>query len=277
VTSLAGDDWVEVQTGDTEGPRFQVPVDHKVGISFLKHVRVYIDPADPKRLRMGGLFQMWLWPIGLTAATLVLLIGAVGVGTIGRGHTAEAAVSDGGWHLTAPPPALDTDIRVYRPKSESVVPLFWSLLGATMLALGVFLPGGMRIQNMTLGAVGALFMLLMWGLALDSKTTEVSADSSGLRKASAFGWRQVRWDQVGSVEKQHVVFGRDKSLIMRGRMDYFPGRDVTLVAFNDRSGHMLVSMSTNMQPPKQMQRLLDLCAQRTGLHLKFRTLYERNL
>ncbi len=278
VTSLAADDQVEVEIqGNANAPRVNVPVDHQIGLSFLKRVPLYVDPADPKQMRLGGLFQMWLWPAGLMMAGLVLLIGMAGVASIGRGATGDISEATGHWHFTSPPPPLDSDIHVRRPASELRAPLFWSLLGVAALALAVFVRAGTPIQRAVLGGIGTLFILSMCALALNNRTTEVSADRSRLRKTTAFGWCQTSWDQVGSVERQRTIFGRPASMLRKNTSDTFAGREVTLIVFADRSGHALVTMSQFMQPPKQMLRLMDLCTERTGLHIEFRTIYERNL
>ena len=180
--------------------------------------------------------------------------------------------------FSAPPPRLNTDIRIHRPASEWKAPLFWSLLGLAALLCGVLIRSGTPIQRIGLGSIGITLMLLMWALALDNKTTEISADPSGIRKTTAFGWSQIRWEQVGRVEKQNTVFGRGSSMLpSRGTTDTFPGREVTAIVFADHSGRTLMRMSESMQPAKAVRRLFDLCAERTGLHMEFRRIYDRNL
>jgi hypothetical protein len=66
-------------------------------------------------------------------------------------------------------------------------------------------------------------------------------------------------------------------MLRKNTSDTFPGREVTLIVFADHTGHTLISMSQAMQPAEQMLRLVDRCAERTGLHIEFRTIYERNL
>lgn len=277
---MASDDYVEVELGgkpDAASPRVKVPIDHQIGLSFLKKVPVYVDPTDPSRMRMGGLFQMWLWPTGLALAAALLLSGAGVAARIGR-HSAEIRESSGRWMFSVPPPRFETDIRVYRPPSEWKVPLFWSLLGLAALLCGVLNRSGTQIQRVGLSSVGIAFILLMWALALDNKTTEISADPSGMRKTTAFGWCHIRWQQLGSVEKQNTVFGRGRSILpSRGSRDSFPGREVTTIVFADHSGRALMRMSQYMQPRKAVRRLFDLCAERTGLRMEFRRIYNPNL
>jgi hypothetical protein len=278
VVWIGGDHHVEVEIrGEPDPPRISVPIDHTVGLSFLKKVPLYVDPADPRHLRIGGLFQMWLWPTGLVCAALVLLSVAAAAATIGRDHPDPLRESTGRWMFSPPPPPLQTEIRVYRPASEWQAPLFWSLLGVAALASAAFTRSAGQIPRMGLGSVGMLFMLLMWALALDNKTTEIAADQNGMRKSTVFGWCQIRWEQVGSVEKQHTIFGRSERTLRQGSSSSFPGRDVTTVVFADRNGRRLLSMSPAMQPSRAVRQLLDTCAGKTGLHMEFRTIYDPNL
>lgn len=261
VRSLAADDCVELEVADA---RVNAPIAHKLGLSFLKQIPIYIDPGDSSRVRTGGLLQMWLWPAGLILAVVMFVGASVGAAVVRQGM------------FSPPPPQLETEIRVHLPSSEWKAPLFWSLLGAAALAIGVLSRSAGHIQRMSLSYVGVLFMLAMWVLAADTKTTEISADRHVLRKTSALGWREIRWEQVGSVAQEHTIFGRGQS-ILRTRDRSFPARDVTTIVFRSRSGRRLLSMSPNMQPEKLMVRLLDTCAERTGLRLEFRTNYAPNL
>jgi hypothetical protein len=277
VVAMAADDYVEIEAGgEPDSPRVKVPIVHKLGLSFLGKTPIYTDPADPQRVCTGGLLQMWLWPAGLGFAAAVLLVGAGGAARVGRGTAASPADSQGRWMFSAVPPPLQTDIRLYRPASEWKAPLWWSLLGAALLACGLFMRGG-EIPRIGCGAAGLLFLLLMWTLALETKTTEVSGDASGMRKTTAFGWCQIRWDQLGSVNTETTIFGRRSYTLREKSSSSFPGRQVTTVVFADRNGRKLLSMSPAMQPSGAMRRLLDTCAERTGLHMEFRTTYDRNL
>jgi hypothetical protein len=277
VVAMASSDYVEIELGkEPDTSRVKAPTDHQLGLSFLKTVPIYVDPSDPQRVRTGGLLQLWLWPAGLALAAAVLLIVAATAASIGRGTAADLDAATGRWMFSPAPPPIETDIRVYRPASEWKVPLGWSVLGAAMLACGVFMRSANPISRMVCASVGMLFLLLMWAMSIDNKTTEVSADRNGLLKNSAFGWCRIRWEQVGSVEQQHTIFGRSASRL-RQRDTSFPGRDVTMVVFADKSGRQLVTLSPGMEPTKNMRRLLDACAERTGLRLEFRTIFDPNL
>jgi len=176
--------------------------------------------------------------------------------------------------MSQPP---DSEIRLRRPASEWKAPIFWSLLGVVAFLSAVLAHSGELMQRISLGSVGFLFMVAMWALAVMSKSTEISADQDGLRKTTAFGSWTVGWDQVGSVEQERTIFGRSENTLRSGSDTSFPGREVTMIVFRDHNGRKLLSMSPKMEPAKMRLRLLDLCAERTGLRLEFRTVYERNL
>jgi hypothetical protein len=271
VTSLAADNWVEVQMDGPDGPRFHAPTDHHVGLSFLKHVPVYVNPADPSQVRLGGLLQMWLFPGALAFASVVLLfLGAV-ASRVGQ-DSDEAAQ---GWMFSARPAPLVTDIRVYRPSSEWKMPLVWSLLGIAALGCGLFIRSAALVPKLTLSSLGIAFILAMWALSIDAKTTEVSADRTALRKTTAFGWREVRWEEVSSVQEQETIFGPEPQWLRRPQASF--RQSTKSIIFADKRGRTLIRMSNVMVPEKSVARLLDLCADRTGLHLEFRKVYEPNL
>jgi hypothetical protein len=277
IVSLAADNKVEIELGaEPDTVRVNAPIDHQLGLAFLKTVPVYVDPADTRHIRTGGLLQMWLWPVGLVLAATVLLTAGAVAANIGRGKSVDLDSATGRWMFSSAPPPLATDIRVYRPASEWKAPLFWSLLGLALLACAVLVRSTNPVSRMGAGSAGMLFMLLMWGLAIHNKTTQVSADRGGMLKTSAFGWCRIRWEQVGSVEQERTIFGRGESRL-RQRDASFPGREVTTVVFRDKVGRQLVTLSPRMEPSKNMRRLLDTCADRTGLHLEFRTIYDPNL
>jgi hypothetical protein len=70
----------------------------------------------------------------------VCLPGAVGTLTIGRGIAAEDAAAAGRWNFSPQPPLPESAIVLHAPRSEIEAPLFWSLLGATALCCGAFIP-----------------------------------------------------------------------------------------------------------------------------------------
>lgn len=277
ITSLAADDSVEIELGvEPDTRRVNAPVVHQLGVSFLKKVPVYVDPADASNVRLGGLLQMWLWPSGLILVAMVFLMLALFSARVGLGTPGGRVEGADHWTFSTPPPPLATDIRVHRPASEWKMPLVWSLLGVAMLALGIFVHGN-QIRRLGAGALGLLFILAMIALSVNTRMTEVSADRNVLRKTTAFGWREVAWSQVGRVERQELLMGVGKPSLFQKEMLPFPGRSVKSIVFTDRNGRALVSMSDHMEPESDVRRLLDLCAAQTGLHLEFKTLYNGNL
>ena len=262
VTGMAADDWVEIELQGSDGARAQVPIVHKLGLSFQKRVPIYVDPANPTRVRTAGLLQMWLWPAGLVFVAVLLFAGAGAAARLG------------------PKPPLFTPasgIVVQRPVSEWKAPLYWSLLGVACLAIAVFSRAGTQVERLGLGALGLFFLLAMWALALDNMTMLVSVGADGLRRASAFGWRDVRWDEIGSVAEENSIFGRHENRLLYKTDNSFPGRNVTTIVFRDKSGRSILRMSPDMQPEKSMSQLLDTCARKTGLSLESRTVYHPNL
>ena len=276
VISLAYDDQVEIELNgepDGDGVRLKAPIYHQIGLSFLKTVPIYVDPADAQHVRTGGLLQMWLMPVGLALVAAVLLSAGAMAANLGRGQVAQSDVATGSWMFSDAPAPQQADIRVYRPASEWKAPLGWSILGLALLACALFVRPASLLPRLGAGGAGMLFTLAMWGLAFQSKTTEVTADNSGMLTTSAFGWQRIRWEQVGGVAQEQTVFGRGEWILGR-RDNSFPGRNIKIVVFRDKSGRQLATMSPGMEPRKNMRRLLDVCADRTGLRLEFRTIYD---
>jgi hypothetical protein len=257
---------VEIEFGtDPETRRVWVPADHQF---FLPEygVQVYVDPADPARARMAGLLQMWLRPAALALIVAAFLGLALAAARVGRGDRA-AGYGRGHWTLSTPPPPLQTEVRVYRPASEWKAPLFWSVLGLGAAALGLFAPAVTPLARIGYVLLGGLWIVLTASLSLYNGTTQVAADAHGLLETSAFGWRDLRWEEVGGVETRELVptTRRNFSEAMP-----FPGRTTRSLVFTDRDGRALMRLSVAMQPRDDMRRLLEVCAARTGLHEQFR-------
>ena len=256
ITAMPAADYVEIELGrEPETRRVVVAPPHQIGLWLFKRVPVYLDPADPTKAQVGGALQLWLWPAGLALATVVLL---------GLGVSAARA----GEPL---PPPLQTDIRVYPPASEWTAPLVFSLVGAAAMACGLLIRSGGMIPRTILTAIGVGFLLFMWALALDSKTLEISADDKGLRRTSAFGWKDVPWGDIARFEKIRTTpMTRRRNFL--GYDMPFPGRDTESYSFAGRNGRTLIRLSIAMHPADAMLRLFDLCAARTGLHPEKRTI-----
>jgi hypothetical protein len=268
LVSGVGDNNVEIEFGtEPDTRRVSISTDHQLGLpEFNGKAQVYVDPADPAHARVGGLLQFWLRPATLVLIAVVFLGCALAAARVGRGAGA-AGYGAGHWTLSAPPPPLQTDVRVYRPASEWKMPLFWSLLGLGLAALGLFGPAATPMQRIGYIFGGGLWVVLTGALALYNGTTQVAADAHGLLETSAFGWRGLRWEEVGGVETRELVptSRRNFSDVMP-----FPGRTTRSLVFADRSGRALMRLSVAMQPRDAMHRLLEVCAARTGLVERFR-------
>jgi hypothetical protein len=263
-------DAFEVEIGSEPNTRrVAARVEHEMGLSATGVVTVYLDPADPGRARIGGVLQMWLWPA--TAALLCGLacLGLAGTLTVGRGAAVGDGAPSGHWRFSPPRPAEAGEIVVHPPKSEGKAPLFWSLLGVIAFASGVFAPAGSPFQRLVPLLLGLMFILGTWGLALHNTTLRISAGEKGLRESSALGWREVRWEQIRSVERRETTSTRRRAFDISEKLP-FPGNTARSIVFADGYGFALLRMSNEMQPRAAVGRLLELCEARTGLHEQFR-------
>lgn len=270
VRGIAPRNGVEVEIGAAPDlRRVAAPVEHRIGASFLDTVTVYLDPQDPGRARIGGLLQMWLWPASmalLCGFVCLLLIGAL---AMGRGGAPVDARPDASWRFSPPPEPDPGAIVVRRPESEGKAPLLWSLLGIAAFACGVFAPLGSPFQRLVPLAIGLAFTLGTWGLALYNRTMKVSAGQQGLLATSALGWRQVRWEQIRSVELRETISAQRKPFHQTAELP-FPGNMASSIVFADGQGFTLLRMSENMQPPEALRGLIQMCEARTGLHRQLR-------
>jgi hypothetical protein len=264
-----GDNYVEVEIGT--GPdmrRVAIWPDHQLGLSLSRKAPILVDPADPAHARAGGLLQLWLMPatqallagLLLACARAAVRVGCTGGGTgYGAGH----------WMLSAPPPPLPTELRVHRPAREWKAPLGWSLMGVLLAACEVFGTADAPIIRLLEGSLGGLFALFAWALSLQNRTIEVAADAHGVRETSAFGWRDLRWEEVASVEVREVAPAYHRALHLGSELP-FPGRTTRSLVFAGPSGRALMRLSVAMQPSDTMRRLMDFCTARTGLREQFR-------
>jgi hypothetical protein len=257
---------VQIEFGTDPGTRrVWIPTDHQY---FLPEytVQAYVDPADTSRARLAGLLQMWLRPAALILIVAAFLGLALAAARVGRG-AAASGFGAGHWTLSAPPAPLLTEVRVYRPASEWKAPLFWAVLGLGAAALGLFAPAVTPLARSGEVLLGGVWILLTASLSLYNGTTQVAADAHGLLETSAFGWRDLRWEEVGGVETRELVptTRKDFSDAMP-----FPGRTTRSLVFTGRDGRALMRLSVAMQPRDSMRRLREVCAARTGLTEQFR-------
>lgn len=261
VVWIYGSEKVELEiAGDPEPQRVAVPVTHTWGLSLLKKVSVYQNPGNPQQIQLGGFLQMWLWPSVLALASVLLL--SIGIVAARAGTNSSGA----GWSLSAPPPPINTEIRVHPPASEWKAPLFWSLLGVAALASGVLLRSGPIVARVWLGVIGVSFMLAMGAMALEKATTEISADSERIRKTNAFGWAEARWEQVARLERVEVTQKETRTFGVM-RMDLGTLAHTESYVFRQHNNRALLRMSIQMVPAGQMRQLLDLCRKKTGTEI----------
>ena len=266
----AARDALAVEIGsEPDTRRVTARVEHQMGLPSTGVVTVYLDPADPGRARIGGILQMWLWPATVALLCGLACLGLAGSLTVGRGALVEDGASRGRWRFSPPKPAEAGEIVVHPPKSEGQAPLFWSLLGVTAFACGAFAPAVSPFQRLAPLLLGLTFTLATWGLALHNRTLRISAGEKGLRASSALGWREVRWEQIRSVELRETTSTSRRAFDIKEKLP-FPGNTARSIVFADGYGFALLRMSDEMQPRDEVRRLLELCEARTGLHEQFR-------
>jgi hypothetical protein len=261
-----GNNQVQIEFGT--GPdtrRVWIPTDHQILLPDFQ-AEVYVDPADPRHARLAGWLQMWLRPAALALIVVAFLGLALAAARVGRGAGATG-YGAGQWKLSAPPAPLLTEVRVHRPASEWKAPLFWSAIGLGAVALGLFAPVVTPLARIGYVLLGGLWILLTASLSLYNATTQVAADAHGLLETSAFGWRDLRWEEIGGVETRETVPTRRRNF--RDALP-FPGNTTRSLVFTRRDGRALMRLSVAMQPRDSMRRLLEVCTARTGLVEQFR-------
>lgn len=269
LVGLAAVESMEVELGrEPDTRRVRATADHMVGLGFLNPVTVYADPADPERFRLGGFLQFWLWPATMLGLAAVFCLIMLGLTWLGGSSAAREDRTVFGWHFSPPPEFAQTAIVVRAPASEMKAPLFWSLLGLVALGFGVFAPGASSFTRLPPLLAGGLFITVTWLLALNNYTLRISADNYGLRSTSALRWREVKWDEVKSVERRELYSAQRKAF---GRESLpFPGSTTESIVFAGAGGRSLLRMSTRMQPREAVRRLFETCEARTGLTEQFR-------
>jgi hypothetical protein len=269
LVGMAARDNLEIEFGqEPDTRRVTAAADHTLLLAPFQRVTVYEDPSDPKRARLGGFLQLWLWPATITLLTAVCCLALAGAFSLGRGAGAKEAIAEGRWSFSPQPPAVESGIVLRAPASEVKAPLFWSLLGVAAFCCGAFASSMSPFTRLWALLAGVVFMVITGMLAWNNGTLRISADSRGLRSSSALGWRQVRWEQVKSVELREVS---PVTYSMEGNRLPFPGRTTKSFVFYDSSGRTVLHMSTQMQPKEDLGRFFRLCQERTGLILHFRT------
>lgn len=276
VRGLAGD--VEFELGsEPETYRATTKVDHNWGLTLFHKAPLWMDPADQTRIKTAGFLQMWLAPAALGGMMLLLLATALFAALAGTGPviaTADGMPRHARWQFTTSPGALNTlgeGINLHSPDKQWKIVVGWSMLGVAMVTLVALGKGGHLVSSAWYMIVGSAFTISLWMFACHTKTLEVSANGQGMRMTSALGWREVPWAMVRGVEEQEIF-----TTYYNGNMKMwelpFPGSTVHVISFNDAGGRTLMSFSPELGPGEEQKRLFEMCAARTGAHLKKRTI-----
>jgi len=252
-------------------------VDHTWGLRLFKTVPLFVDPADPSRIKPAGLFQMWLAPAEMSGLILLLLATAFTAALLGTGQgvaPAEAGSGHARWMFTPSGGPLDNGINgitLYSPNRQWKIVVGWSMLGVAMAIVVMLGKGGNQPARFAYITLGAAFAMALWVFAWHTKTMEISANGQGIRMTSVLGWRDVPWEMIRGVEDQ-TIFTTYYNSNMRMWELPFPGSTARIYSFNDQQGRTLMSFSPELEPKESLKQLFDLCAQRTGSKLQRRTI-----
>lgn len=271
VTNLAGP--VEFELGrEPSKYKASVDVDHMWGLRIFERAPLLVDPSDATRIRPAGFLQMWLSPAGMGGLILLLLAVAAAVARVDTAppqFNGAEPQSNAQWMFSEAPAPLGGGIFLHSPKRQWKIVLGWSTLGLAMAILPLLGTGGDLLSRYSTSLVGAAFTLTLWIYAWHTKTLEITASSQGIRVTSVLGWRDVPWRMVKSVEHQ-TIFTTYYNGNMRMWELPFPGSSVNVYSFNDERGRTLLSFSPEVEPKPEVDKLFDLCTQKTGLLVKSR-------
>jgi hypothetical protein len=271
----AMNDPIEFELGrEPSAYRAFAKVDHTWGLRLFRKVPLFVDPADPLRIKPAGFSQMWLAPAEMSGLILFLLATALIAAFLGTGQSVaqtEAAQGQARWVFTPSPGPLNNGISLRSPTKQWKIVLGWSILGVAMVTIVMFSKGNNQAAGLFYLMLGAAFAMALWIFAWHTKTLEVSANGQGIRMTSVLGWRDVPWNMVRGVEVQDIF-----TTYYNGNMRMwelpFPGSTVRVFAFNDQRGRTLMSFSPELEPKDGLRRLFDLCTERTGAVLQHRTI-----
>jgi hypothetical protein len=249
-------------------------VEHTWGLRLFKKVPLFVDPADPSRIKPAGLLQMWLAPAGMSGLILLLLAIALIAARLGTGPTVaqtDAPHAQVQWMFTESPGPLGGGIILHSPTKQWKIVLGWSILGVALAIIPLLNQGGSQVARLASTTLGAAFALSLWGFAWHTKTMEISANSQGIRMTSVMGWRDVPWGLIRSMEDQDIFTTYYNGNTRMWELP-FPGSTVRVFALNDQRGRTLMSFSPELEPKGAIAQLFALCTQQTGLKLQKRTI-----
>jgi hypothetical protein len=259
---------IEFELGhEPDAYRAFAEVNHTWGLSLFKKVPLFVDPADPARVKPAGFLQMWLAPAEM--AGLIVLLLAVTLMAALPGSQSGAGQSQGQWAFSASPGALEDGISLHSPTRQWKIVLGWSILGVAMAVSVIFSKGNNQAARLAYLLLGCAFTAGLWIFAWHTKSLEISANPRGVRMTSVLGWRDVPWEMIRSVEEQEIF-----TTYYNGNMRMwelpFPGSTVRVFALNDERGRTVMSFSPDLEPKAGLKQLFELCTQRTGSALKQR-------
>ena len=248
-------------------------VDHTWGMRLFKKVPLFVDPADPLRVKPAGFLQMWLAPAQMSGLMVLLLTTALTAALVGTGQGVSQSGSgqQAQWLFTESPGPLGGAINVHSPTRQWKIVLGWSILGVAMAIIPMLGKGSNLVARSSYITLGAAFAFCLWVFAWHTKTMEVSANGQGIRMTSVLGWRDVPWEMIRAVEDQSIFTTYYNGNTRMWELP-FPGSTVRVYAFNDQQGRTLMSFSPELEPGDGVRQLFELCTQRTGSKLQRRTI-----
>jgi len=230
--------------------RVKAPILTDLGLPNLSDTfPLYIDPADPKRAKAAGFFQLWIFPVVMSLWALLFLEIELIAWKLGGGGAA--------------PGPYEGAIALRNPPGYWKAALLWSLLGVALFGLGLHPGGGFSRTKAISGAVvGALFAISLWLSAWRYATWSLTANDSGVRVISITGWKEVAWSEVKGFARQSIF-----TTYLQGLGWSIPARGAALdmYALTDRNGHTLAHFGLDAGPSDMRHGLFRLCEARTGV------------
>jgi hypothetical protein len=229
-------------------------VDHTWGLTLFKRAPLFVDPADPARVKPAGLLQMWLAPVEMSGLILLLLAVSLIASFYGTGQSLgsiESGQLHARWVFSPSPGPLRDGISMQSPTRQWKIVLGWSLLGVAMVVSVWITKGSSQPSRFGYLVLGSAFTLMLWLYAWHTKTLELSANAQGIRMTSVLGWRDVPWELIRGVEEQEIF-----TTYYNGNMRMwelpFPGSTVRVISFNNQGGRTLMSFSPELGPKDRL-------------------------
>jgi hypothetical protein len=266
-----------VRPSGASGPSEVVTVAHENGDDpgLDQPVALYLDPRGrlPPRLgdpRNGGVldiaparsrFSGYLWMAGLGCFALALLALAL--------YLILAKTTFRRWNWDSPAPWRDSpqaDGAHWMPRNWGAC-LFWASLGLLPLVIAAFqyvLEGSVPVEAAVGIAAGLLWCLMLSVYAVHMKTYAAWIAGSGLRQASALGWLEIPFAEIGGIEDRtvktfhwsHVGQGYSSAPLQQSDFPRY------YVRFLDRQGTTLADLSRDLMGQADVVRS---CSEKSGV------------